>query len=147
MVSSDASDPAAYLADLEEGRRAPMTHLFEAICEAMPDWVPSMHYGMLSWCLPDPSGGEEPLVPVSLACQKRHMSLYLMPVYMSPALSEAVVEGYAAIGIKPNMGKSCLRFTKVERIPLDVILGLLRGMTREAYLNLRAEALARGTCD
>jgi len=45
------------------------------------------------------------------------------------------------------MGKSCLRFTKVERIPLDVILGLLRGMTREAYLNLRAEALGRGTCD
>jgi hypothetical protein len=75
------------------------------------------------------------------------MSLYLMPVYMSPALSEAVVEGYAAIGVKPNMGKSCLRFTKVERIPLDVILCLLRGMTREAYLNLRAEALGRGTCD
>jgi hypothetical protein len=147
MVSSDASNPADYLADLEEGRRAPMTHLFEAICEAMPGWVPSMHYGMLSWCLPDPSGGEEPLVPVSLASQKRHMSLYLMPVYMSPTLSEAVVEGYAAIGVKPNMGKSCLRFTKVERIPLDVILGILRGMTPEAYLNLRAEALARGTCD
>ena len=124
-----------------------MTHLFEAISDAMPGWVPSMHYGMLSWCLPDPEGGDEPLVPVSLASQKRHMSLYLMPVYMSPALSEAVVEGYAAIGVKPNMGKSCLRFTKVERIPLDVILGLLRGMTREAYLNLRAEALARGTCD
>ncbi len=147
MVSSDASDPAVYLAALEEGRRAPMTHLYEAISEAMPEWVPTMHYGMLSWCLPDPDGREGPLVPVSLASQKRHMSLYLMPVYMSPALSEAVVEGYAAIGVKPNMGKSCLRFTKVERIPLDVILGLLRGMTPEAYLNLRAEALTRGTCD
>lgn len=147
MVSSDATSPDGYLAELEDERRAPMAHLFEAISEAMPAWVPTMHYGMLSWCLPDPSGGEEPLVPVSLASQKRHMSLYLMPVYMSPALCEAVVEGYAAIGVKPNMGKSCLRFTKVERIPLDVILDLLRGMTPEAYLNLRAEALARGTCD
>ena len=55
MVSSRATTPEQYLAELEERRVAPMTTLFEAITEALPEWNPVMAYGMLSWSAPIPT--------------------------------------------------------------------------------------------
>jgi len=147
MVSSEASTPEQYLAELEERRVGPMTALFEAISQAMPDWTPVMSYGMLSWSAPHPEGDDEPLIPVSLASQKRHMSLYLMPMYIDPAVKGAVLTGYERLGVKPNMGKSCLRFTRTDRMPLDEVLEVLRSCTPETYLAQSRWARANLTCD
>lgn len=147
MVSSQATTPEQYLSELEQRRVAPMTALFEAISKALPDWTPVMAYGMLSWSAPHPEGDDEPLIPVSLASQKRHMSLYLMPMYIDPAVKEAVLTGYERLGVKPNMGKSCLRFTRTDRIPLDEVLEVLRSCTPVAYLAQSRWAQTNLTCD
>jgi len=147
MVSSQAATPEQYLAELEERRVGPMTELFAAISEAMPEWTPVMAYGMLSWSAPHPEGDDEPLIPVSLASQKRHMSLYLMPMYIDPAVKEVVLTGYERLGVKPNMGKSCLRFTRTDRMPLNEVLDVLGSCTPEAYLAQSRWAQDNLRCD
>jgi len=147
MVSSQAATPEQYLAELEERRVGPMTALFAAISEAMPEWTPVMAYGMLSWSAPHPEGDDEPLIPVSLASQKRHMSLYLMPMYIDPAVKEVVLTGYERLGVKPNMGKSCLRFTRTDRMPLNEVLDVLGSCTPEAYLAQSRWAQDNLRCD
>ena len=147
MVSSQAATPEQYLAELEERRVGPMTALFEAISEAMPEWTPVMAYGMLSWSAPHPEGEDEPLIAVSLASQKRHMSLYLMPMYIDPAVKEVVLTGYERLGVKPNMGKSCLRFTRTDRMPLNEVLDVLRNCTPSAYLAKSRWAQDNLSCD
>ena len=38
------------------------------------------------------------------------------------------------MGVKPNMGKSCIRFTKLDKIPLDTIIGLIQNFPVEEYI-------------
>ena len=57
----------------------------------------------------------------ALASQKRHMSLYLTNVYGDEGSAEWFRKRYAESGKKLNMGKSCVRFRKLEDLPLDVV--------------------------
>ena len=84
-----------------------------------------MQYGMLSYVVPlsvfpDTYNGN-PVMYMALASQKQYMSLYLTTVYADPALSDWFQERYLATGKKLNMGKSCVRFRKLEDIPLDLV--------------------------
>ena len=38
------------------------------------------------------------------------------------------------MGVKPNMGKSCIRFTKLEKIPLDTIIEIIRDFPVDEYI-------------
>ena len=87
-----------------------------------------MQGGMIGYVVPHklyPAGyhckPEEPLPFAGLASQKNYMSLYLMSVYFSPTLLAWLKEQFALKGKKLDMGKSCLRFKKLEDLPLEVI--------------------------
>lgn len=126
MVQSDAPTVEAYLAELPEGRRTHIEEALGVIRANMPDgYEEAMNWGMISWQVPlsvepDTYNGE-PLLFCALANQKRHMAIYMMSVYSNPANLEKVLSGYEVLGRKPNMGKSCIRFTKVENIPLEIL--------------------------
>ena len=84
-----------------------------------------MQYGMIGWYVPlelfpDTYNGQ-PLALAGLASQKNYISLYLNSVYGDRATEAWFKERYAATGKKLNMGKSCLRFRKVDDIPLYLI--------------------------
>ena len=91
-------------------------------------YAEQMCYGMIGWvvrhklyppgCHCDP---KLPLTLASLESQKNHMALYLMTVYMMPDLEQWLREQFAARGKKLDMGKSCIRFKKLEDLPLDVV--------------------------
>ena len=57
----------------------------------------------------------------ALASQKRHMSLYLMNVYGDDETLRWFTEGFAAAGKKLDMGKACVRFRKLDDLPLDLV--------------------------
>ena len=57
----------------------------------------------------------------ALAAQKNYLSLYLMNVYADKETERWFVERYRAIGKKLNMGKSCVRFKRVDDLPIDLI--------------------------
>ncbi len=64
------------------------------------------------------------------------MSLYLMGVYADPEAREWFERAYAERGKKLDMGKSCLRFKRLDDLPLDVIGTLLARTPVDEFLRL-----------
>lgn len=100
-----------------------------------------MQYGMIGYVVPhkvyppgyhcDPS---EPLPFSCLASQKNYMALYLMTVYQDPAVEAKLREGFKARGKKLDMGKSCIRFRKLDDLPLDVIADVIAAVPVDEYI-------------
>ena len=114
------------MGSLPDDRRAAMSAVRDVILANLPDgYVESMNWGMISYEVPlsryPDTYNKQPLGYAALASQKRYMSLYLMGAYGDPATREWFERAYAASGKKLDMGKSCVRFKKLEDLPLDVV--------------------------
>ena len=57
----------------------------------------------------------------ALASQKNHMAVYLTGIYMSEQRRSSFEKAYRATGKRFDVGKSCVRFKKLEDIPLELI--------------------------
>ncbi len=101
-------------------------------------FVESLRWGMVTYEVPlevsGPTYNKQPLSFVALAAQKHHCSLYLMAIYASPEKREQLEMAFAKRGLKADMGKSCIRFKRIEDIPLDEILSMLGEYTVEDFL-------------
>jgi hypothetical protein len=128
-MQSKAKTVAAYLAVLPPDRRAAIEAVRKVILKNLdPDFEEGMQYGMISYYVPhriyaagyhcDPS---QPLPFACLASQKNYMSLHLMSIYGDSEQAKRFREDWAQTGKKLDMGKSCIRFKKLEDLPLDVI--------------------------
>ncbi len=126
-MKSKASTVEEYLAGLPEDRRAAIQAVRKVILKNLPKgYEEVLQYGMLGYVVPlkvFPSGylnrKNEPLPYICLASQKNYMSIYMMSVY-GDAEAEFRKE-YKATGKRLDMGKCCVRFRKLEDLPLDVI--------------------------
>ncbi len=126
MASSDATTAQAYLDGLPDDRREVVEAVRATILEHLPDgFTEAMTYGMLSYVVPledfpDTYNGQ-PLTVISVANQKRHVAIYLMGVYGDDTERDRFVEAWRATGQKLDMGKSCVRVTRVDQVPLEVL--------------------------
>ena len=125
-MQSDAKTPEEYLTELEPKRLEAISAVRDVILDNLPDgYEEVMQYGMISYVVPFDAFPEtyngQPLMYIALASQKQYMSLYLTSVYADETVSEWFRERYLATGKKLNMGKSCVRFRKLEDIPLDLV--------------------------
>ena len=126
MVSSTAPTVAAYLASLPPERRKVVSAVRAAIRRGIPKgYRESMGYGMITWNIPlsvfpDTYNGQ-PLCYVALAAQKNYFAAYLTGPYGNPKILAERKAGYKKAGIKLDMGKSCVRFTSLDGVALDVI--------------------------
>lgn len=137
-MQSTAPSPDQYMAELPADRVEAMTKLREAIRKNLPKgFEETMQYGMLSYVVPHslyPAGyhckPSDALPFVSLASQKNNISFYHMGVYAKPELLHWFTTEYPkhAKG-KLDMGKSCVRFKKMEDIPYKLIGELVKKMT------------------
>jgi Domain of unknown function (DU1801) len=126
MTASDARTPDEYVASLPEDRRDAVETVRRVINENLPDgYREGMAFGMIGWYVPleryPNTYNGQPLGLVALASQKNYLNLYLNSVYGDPATERWFRERYAASGKKLDMGKSCVRFRRLEDLPLDVI--------------------------
>jgi hypothetical protein len=125
-VRSDEATVDGYLASLAEDRREALSAVLEVVRANLPEgYVEGFAHGMIAWAVPlatypDTYNGE-PLMYAALASQKRHMALYLMGVHGSDDLRERFVAEYRASGRRLDMGRSCVRFTRLDDLPLDVV--------------------------
>ena len=126
-MKSKASTVEEYLAGLPEDRLAAIQAVRKVILKNLPKgYEEVLQYGVLGYVVPlkaFPSGylnrKNEPLPYIALASQKNYMSIYMMSVYGD---AEAKFrEEYQATGKRLDMGKCCVRFRKLEDLPLDVI--------------------------
>ena len=126
MVKSKATTVKEYISELPEERINDIKAVRNLIIENLPKgYVETMQYGMITYVIPidryPNTYNGLPLGYISLASQKNYMALYLMNVYSNKEIESNFKNRYIASGTKLDMGKSCVRFKKLEDLPLDLI--------------------------
>lgn len=115
-----------------------------------PRFQQELSYGMPSWMVPHslrPQGyHSDPKLPVpflSLANQKNFLALYHMGLYADPEALEWFQEAYRGTGYTLDMGKSCIRFKKMDQIPYALVGDLVRRISLQQYLDRYSSVLDR----
>lgn len=105
---------------------------------------------MPSWVVPHsihPQGYHcDPKLPVpflSLGNQKNFLALYHMGLYADAEALEWFQEAYRGTGYKLDMGKSCIRFKKMDQIPYALVGDLVRRISLQQYLDGYTAVLSR----
>jgi hypothetical protein len=125
-MQSDANTVEEYLASLSEDRRAALEAVRGKILENLPDGYDEvMNWGMITYevpleTCPDTYNGK-PLMYAALGSQKNNMAVYLTGIYMDEGAREEFEARYRDTGKRMDMGKSCVRFRKLEDLPLSLI--------------------------
>lgn len=134
-----------YYHNIPEERKVVMNKLRQSINKNLPDgFEEALSYGMPGWVVPHsiyPNGyhckAEEPLPFINLASQKNSINFYHMGLYANPTLLEWFVREYPKHSKrKLDMGKSCIRFKKIEEIPYDIIAKLCGKMGVQQWIDI-----------
>lgn len=140
-----AKDPEEYISKVPEDRRPYFKKLRQTILNNVPKgFEEQMSYGMIGYVVPKkiyPAGyhcdTSLPLPFVNIASQKNFIALYHMGIYANPELLDWFVGEYPKhCKRKLDMGKSCIRFKKVEEIPFELIAELIQKMSLENWVAL-----------
>lgn len=150
-MQSKAATVEQYLAELPEDRRAALQAVREVILKNLDkDYVECMGYGMMGYAVPHsvyPPGyhcdPKQPLPFAGMASQKGYMSVYLMCTYMDTPEDGWFRKAWAKTGKKLDMGKSCIRFKKIEDLALDVIGEAIRRVPVKRYIEIYEGNLAK----
>lgn len=138
MVMSKAKTVPAYLKSLPAERRKVISSVRDVIRRNLPKgYQERMNYGMISYEVPLERCPEtyngQPLSYIALAAQKNHFALYLICAYKK---GNWLKEEFKKAGKKVDMGKSCVRFHKLDDLPLDVIAEAVALATPEQLIDL-----------
>jgi hypothetical protein len=125
-VKSSAERAEQYLDELPADRRTALSAVRDVINEHLPEgYVETMDWGVIAWNVPleiepDTYNGK-PLCYAAVASQKHYMSIYLMGLYSDGPELAWFRQQYADRGLKLDMGKSCVRFRRLDDVPLDIL--------------------------
>lgn len=134
-----------YIDNLTEERTAPVKKLRAVIRKNIPKgFKETINYGMIGYVVPHakyPAGYHcDPKLPlpfINLASQKSHIGFYHMGIYADPKLYKWFTMEYPKhASRKLDMGKSCVRFKKMDDIPYDLIGELVSKITVEDWVKL-----------
>ena len=125
-MRSEATTVDQYLSELPDDRRTAIETVRAKILANLPDgYEEAMNWGMIAYQIPletyPDTYNKQPLMYAALASQKNHMAVYLSGIYISDESREEFEAAYRATGKKLDVGKSCVRFKKLDDLPLDLI--------------------------
>jgi hypothetical protein len=141
-----------YLNQLATERIEPMLKIRQSILDNMPKgFEECINYGMLGYVIPHsiyPAGYHcDPKLPLpfmGLASQKSHIGFYHMGIYANDTLLNWFQDEYAkACKYKLDMGKSCIRFKKMDDIPFDLIGELVAKISVQDWISMYENNLKR----
>lgn len=144
-MSTEAKSPEEYISQLPDDRKEAMSKLRQTIFENIPKgFKEEISYGMIGYVVPHsiyPDGyhcsPELPLPFLSIASQKNFVALYHMGIYADNDLLNWFTTEYPKyVKTKLDMGKSCIRFKKIETIPYELIGELCSKMTVQQWIDL-----------
>jgi hypothetical protein len=139
MASSKAATVEEYLNELPEDRRAVVSTVRDVVLKNLPEgYREVMNWGMITYEIPlerypDTYNGQ-PLAYAALAAQKSYYALYLTCAYQDQGSAAWIAEEFRKAGKKLDMGKSCLRFKKLDDLPLDVIGQVIASTSPDQYI-------------
>ena len=126
MSRSDAGSVEEYLDLVPEDRKEAIGVVRNAILENLPaGYEETFQQGMIAYVIPlatyPVTYNGLPLLYAALASQKNYMSIYLMNIYGNRENEGWFIDRYKSSGKKLDMGKSCVRFKRLEVLPVDLI--------------------------
>mgnify|MGYP003670925834 CR=1 FL=1 len=151
-MTSNATTPEQYIAEAPEERQEFLKQLRQVIKKNLPqDFEEGMQYGMIGYYVPHtiyPDGyhcnTKEPLPFMSFASQKNSVNLYHSGIYAVPEIHDWFVKEYPKhCKRKLDMGKSCVRFKKVEDIPLELIAELCKKLSVNEWISVYENAIKK----
>ena len=137
-MSSNLKTVEQYIEQLSLERKSGIQKLREIILKNLPKgFVETINYGMIGYVVPHsiyPSGyhcdPKQPLPFMGIASQKNFISFYHMGIYLDNTLLQWFQNEYPKFSkTKLDMGKSCVRFKKIEQIPFELIGKLSQKIT------------------
>ncbi len=146
----EANSPTEYISKLPEDRQEAMKKLRKTIKKHLPKgFKEQMSYGMIGYVVPHskyPDGYHcDPKLPLpflNIASQKNFIALYHSGIYAHPPLHDWFVKEYPNhCKRKLDMGKSCVRFKKIEEIPYDLIGELVTKMEMKDWIAIYESAV------
>lgn len=144
-MQSKADTPDAYIKSLPADHKAAISGLRKVIKKNLPKGFKEiMQYGMMNWVVPHslyPAGyhckPEDPLPFLGVASQKHFIAIYHMGLYADKALLKWFTSEYKKRNSgKLDMGKSCLRFKKMDQIPYELIGELANKISPKKWIEL-----------
>lgn len=125
-MTNSVVTPEEYLNSLPADRKEALTKVRAVVRKNLPKgYQEAMNWGMICYEVPlntyPNTYNKQPLMYVAIASQKNHMAVYNTGIQTSEALTDNFLKDYAATGKKLDMGKSCIRFKKLEDLALDVV--------------------------
>lgn len=142
-MQSTATSVSEYISQLPDDRKEAIEKLRAVILKNIPEgFSEGMGYGMMGYSVPHtiyPPGYHcDPKLPLpfaGLASQKNFVAFYHMGIYANPELLEWFVSEYPKHSkAKLDMGKSCIRFKKMEQIPFDLIGELMSKISVQEWI-------------
>lgn len=126
MVQSKAATVEEYLEELPQERREVVSAVREVVLANLPEgYEETMNWGMICYEIPlsryPVTYNKQPLGYVALAAQKNYYSLYVFSCYEDSEEEAWLREEFQKAGKKLDMGKCCVRFKRVEDLPLDAL--------------------------
>jgi len=140
MASSAAETVEQYLGELPDDRREAIVEVRDEILSNLPDGVvETMAWGMIAYEIPlevfPDTYNKKPLLYAALASQKNHMAVYLHSIYTNEDDADWFQQAYIATGKKLDMGKSCVRFKKLDQLPVELIGEAIAKVSVDEFLD------------
>jgi uncharacterized protein YdhG (YjbR/CyaY superfamily) len=150
IMQYKAGSPEDYISQVPEDRKEALSKLRKTIKDNLPKgFEEGIQYGMIGYYVPHsvyPNGYHcDPKIPLpfmSFASQKNSVNFYHSGIYAVPEIHDWFVEEFPKHSKrKLDMGKSCVRFKKVDDIPFELIGELTRKMTADEWINIYESAI------
>ena len=147
-----ASTPEEYISQIPEERQEALARLRKVITKNLPKgFEEGIQYGMIGYYVPHskyPDGYHcDPKIPLpfmSIASQKNSINLYHSGIYAKEELYDWFVNEYPKhCKRKLDMGKSCIRFKKINEIPFKLIGELSNKMSCEEWIDIYESSIKK----
>ena len=144
-MQSDTKTVDAYITELSAERREDIHKVRKVILENLQEgYEEVMNWGMITYQVPlsvySDTYNKKPLMYAALASQKNHMAVYLSSIYVDEHAREKFEEDYRATGKRYDVGKSCVRFRKLDDLPLPIIAKAIASMKMGNFIELAKQA-------
>jgi uncharacterized protein YdhG (YjbR/CyaY superfamily) len=125
-MRSEAATVEDYLSGLPAERKEAIETVREVILANLPEGFEEViNWGMIAYEVPleryPDTYNKKPLMYAALGSQKNHMAVYLTGIYMDDGARREFEDAYKATGKRLDVGQSCVRFRKLDDLPLALI--------------------------
>ncbi len=144
-MQSNAKTVQEYLSDLSNERLEAIETVRDVILDNLPGgFEEAINWGMITYQVPlsryPNTYNKQPLMMAALASQKNHMAVYLTGVYADDDSRSRFTAAYKDTGKRMDMGKSCVRFRKLDDLPLELIGAAIAEHTVDEFIELTEKA-------